>query len=331
MEPNTVSLNDVPGAVGALHDAQVDIFYRPEVSLREGAGRNFSKTPSKPQRFVEHVAAAALAPYVRIRSDFEALENADFERAHTAAYVEAFFAGREPYARSNGLAWSRAFAESVRYTSASLVHAVEGAIANPRRVTLSPTGGFHHARPSGGGGFCTFSGQVIAAVRAYERHGAVGAWVDLDGHFGNSIEDSREFAPVLNQAVPQAVHINPSGTGQRYLESLREGLDRVGEHVLSGAVTYVAFAHGADSHVWDQLSGQCSTAQWLCASQLVYSAIADWSRHLRRPVPVVLALFGGYRDDDPRSVLELHAADLAIALATLGGAPIEYTPVVTRP
>ena len=38
-----------------------------------------------------------------------------------------------------------------------------------------------------------------------------------------------------------------------------------------------------------------------------------------RRVPVTLALFGGYRDDHPESVLGLHAMDLAQALVRLEG------------
>ena len=79
----------------------------------------------------------------------------------------------------------------MRYTNASLYHAIEHAVAHPEQVALSSTSGFHHARPTGGGGFCTFSGQVIAAVKIYREHRLVGAHVDLDGHFGNSIEDSQ--------------------------------------------------------------------------------------------------------------------------------------------
>ena len=41
-----------------------------------------------------------------------------------------------------------------------------------------------------------------------------------------------------------------------------------------------------------------------------------------------MALFGGYRDDDPNSVLELHLADLAAALRLLGGAPVRFQPCV---
>lgn len=92
----------------------------------------------------------------------------------------------------------------------------------------------------------------------------------------------------------------------------------------------MAVAHGADSHVDDDLGGQCDTWEWLAASRLVYERINAWSAALGRPMPVVLALFGGYRGDSPESVLELHVADCATAIATLGGADVSHTPRVVR-
>ena len=108
----------------------------------------------------------------------------------------------------------------MRYTNASLYHAIEHAVAHPEQVTFSPTSGFHHARPAAGSAFCTFSGQVIAAIKIFREHRLVGAYLDLDGHFGNSIEDSRTFVADLNQAIPPGCNINPDGDHADYLDSL---------------------------------------------------------------------------------------------------------------
>lgn len=296
------------------HHPVVDVYYRPEMTAPH-SGENFSRSPTKPKRFVEWLLGSPLRGAVRLREDFTPLGREDFLLAHDERYVDGFFAGRPPHASSNGLAWSAAFAESVRYTNGSLVAALRGACDRPDRLALSPTSGFHHATPSAGGGFCTFSGQVIASVSLYRDRGLVGAWIDLDGHFGNSIEDSRRFVPDLAHAVP--FNLNPSGSHAAYLRDLEAKLEVVGAAVVMGRVHYVAFAHGADSHVDDDLGGQCTTEEWLAASRLVYGSIARWTVELGRPVPTALALFGGYRSDDYDFVLSLHAADLAIGLETL--------------
>lgn len=309
------------------HKPIATVFYRPEMALAAAEEQgNFSKSPSKPRRFMERLLKSPLAPYVRVEGDFEGVTDAQLRTAHTQEYVEAFFRGEEPYAESNGLRWSEAFAATTRYTSGSLLAATRAALAHPEVPALSPTSGFHHARPDSGEGFCTFSGQVVAALEVYRQQGARCAWVDLDGHFGNSIEDSRTFAPDLDQAIP--LNLNPAGRGQAYLESLEGQLLRLEQYLLHERVDYVCFAHGADSHEWDDLRGQLSTQQWLLAAEMVYGAIARASARLGRPVPVVMALFGGYRADDPNSVLELHLADLAAALRLLGGAPVRFQPCV---
>jgi len=314
------------------HLPRLSLFYRDEMVPPDAPG-NYSKSPTKPRRFLELLRGTPVWPHVDLCDAFGPVTRADLELAHTEAYVDAFLAGTEPRCRSNGLAWSPEFRDSVLLTNGCLLAAMRRAVQDPGGVTMAPVSGFHHAEPEGGSGYCTFSGQVIAGLRLYRELGQVGAWIDLDGHFGNSIEDSRGFAPDLDRAIPPGCNVNPSGAHEEYLQDLARQLERIGERVLAGTVHYVCVAHGADSHEWDQLGHQCTTGEWLAASDLVYAAIARWSRELSRPVPVTLALFGGYRDDHPESVLGLHAMDTARCLAHLGGVEAlrEYTAEVRPP
>ena len=306
----------------------VALYYRDELAPADAAG-NYSKSPSKPARFKEFLQQTSLWPHVEVHSQFAPVTRDDLLLAHEPRYVDAFLNGVQPRCESNGLVWSPQFRDSVLWTNGSLVAAMEAAIRNPAQVTMAPVSGFHHATPSSGGGFCTFSGQVIAALKLYRSGGLRGVWFDLDGHFGNSSEDSREFAPVLNQAVAPEFNINPIGAGARYLADLDTQIARVRARLLAGALDYVVFAHGADSHEWDQLGHQCTTAQWLSAATRIYSMLRD-VRDVR-PVPVTLALFGGYRDDHPESVLGLHAMDLAECLRLLCGRPVVYEAEVREP
>ncbi len=299
------------------HTPRLSMFYRPGMSPSEAA--SFSKSPTKPRRFMEFLRETPVWNHVDIREDFKPLTRADLMTAHTFSYVDAFLYGEvDGGAESNGIDWSEELRDSVLLTNSSLFAAISAACASPATITMSPTSGFHHATPRGGQGFCTFSGQVIAGLELYRSKGLRGAWIDLDGHYGNSIDDSMGFAPDLEKAIP--VNINPTGRRQNYLNDLTGKLLDLGELVMSGKVDYVCVAHGADSHEWDQLGSQCTTKQWLEASTLVYSSIRAWSDELGRPVPTTLALFGGYRDDHPESVLGLHAMDTARALFHLGDA-----------
>ena len=203
---------------------RIKTFYTPQQVLESGATENHSRSPQKPRLLMDYLAGQGLAGYFEVVGDIAPFTDEDFRLAHTAEYVEAFFAGRQPLASSNGLHWSREFADTVRYTNASLYRAIHAAIAQPQQVTFSPTSGFHHARPDAGSGYCTFSGQVIASVKIYRELGVAGAYLDLDGHFGNSIEDSRAFVADLDQAVPRGCNINPLGSHAQYVESFQSQL-----------------------------------------------------------------------------------------------------------
>ncbi len=137
-------------------DPAIHVFYRPEQVLASGGEGNFSKSPQKPRLLLEFLERYGLDRYFVRHGDWPPFNRDDFLLAHTADYVDAFFAGQHPHCTSNSLDWSEQFADSVRYTNASLYHAIEHAVTHPEQVTFSPTSGFHHARPHAGSGFCTF-------------------------------------------------------------------------------------------------------------------------------------------------------------------------------
>lgn len=302
----------------------IKTFYSEKQVLESGGSTNYSKSPKKPKLLLEYLAEHDLIQHFDLTDDFQPYQNSDFEIAHEPSYVKEFFAGKGRCS-SNSLSWSPQFAESVRYTNASLYSAIKNAVTNPEQVSFSPTSGFHHARPSGGSGFCTFSGQVIASLKLYRDLGLRGAYLDLDGHFGNSIEDSRSYCKDLNAAVPLDFNINPSGTNENYLADLGKWLARLKAAILAGRIDYVVWCHGADSHEDDQLGYQCSTEYWVACSTLFWRWVKEVDSELGRPLPVACALFGGYRDDDYRSVLSLHTSDFVECFKELLEIDVKYT------
>lgn len=312
-----------------LYSSRIAVYYRPEQAVTRTAG--YSRSPAKPALFMKYIAGKDVYKHLQVYSDWEPFQQGEFLIAHKEEYVNSFFNGSGCLSSSNGLTWSTEFRDSVCFTNASLFHSIEHAVLNPEQICLSPVSGFHHARPESGGGFCTFSGQVISALKIFSKYGLRAAWIDLDGHFGNSIEDTRSFAPELNFAVPVGMNINPVGLHETYLHNLKRSLDTLKEALIQNQIHYVCFAHGADSHEWDDLGVQCSTEEWLFASRLVYNMIHEASSTLGRPVPLILSLFGGYRKDHYESVLELHLADLSLCLDTLCGQTVFQEPRVRMP
>lgn len=299
-------------------------FYTPKQVLKEGYSQNYSKSPKKPELLMKHMEEHELLDNFEIVDYFMPYTRFDFRVAHTAEYVESFFTGGS-LACSNGLSWTKEFSDSVRYTNASLYNAIRNSILNPKEVSFSPTSGFHHARPTGGSGFCTFSGQVIASVKLWRKYKVRGAYLDLDGHFGNSIEDSRDYVKDLNKAVPRGFNFNPTGTQDQYVKNLQVFLNKLKTEILDGRINYVVWCHGADSHEHDQLGHQCSTKNWVRCATIFWSWVKEMDSLLGKPLPVSCALFGGYRDDDYDSVLSLHTADFVECLNILLDKEIKYT------
>lgn len=297
-----------------------------QVDARNGEDL-YTRSPNKPALLLAKLEAEGLLPYFMLK-EFVPFEKEAFYLAHTREYVDAFFAGQKPLCTTNGLTWSENLVNSVRYTSASLYFAIKHAVQHPEVLTFSPTSGFHHAKPERGSGFCTFSGQVIASVKLYREMGISGAYLDLDHHFGNSIEDSRSFVPDLDNAIPAYANVNPKGTNESYLADLYRHLAILKEKVIAGKIHYVVWCHGADSHVYDDLGGSVNTDYWLLASALFYQWVLEVEQELGRHLPVTMSLFGGYRTHAYDSVLSLHTADLVMAANTLLGHSIAYEPQV---
>lgn len=312
-----------------MRSPKIKTFYSSKQVLKKGGSSNYSKSPKKPKLLLEYFDNKGLLENFEIISEFSPFENYDFEIAHDPNYVDEFFKG-VGRCSSNGLAWSKNFAESVKYTNSSLYNAIRNSIVNPNEVSFSPTSGFHHARPRGGFGFCTFSGQVIASIKLYKEFGVSGAYLDLDGHYGNSIEDSREFCPDLEKAVPRDFNINPTGRNEDYLSNLALWLERLKSAILEDKIHYVVWCHGADSHEHDQLGYQCSTEYWVACATLFWRWVREMDELLDRPLPVACALFGGYRDDDYNSVLSLHTADFVECFKELLSIDVKYN-IEVRP
>jgi len=276
---------------------------------------------------MEKMKEIGLSKYLDIQSRFTPFENSDFEIAHSSSYVENFFKGIKPSATSNGLDWNKQFAESIRFTNSSLYHAQKYSLEYPECITFSPTSGFHHAHPESGSAFCTFSGQVISAIKIYrdtdlsKKYGTPikTAWIDLDGHFGNSIRDAERHTSDIKKAIPEGFNLNPSGYGDTYLENLKEGLENISNAILQGDIHSVCFAQGADSHEEDDLGGQVGTVDWIKAHKMVFEMIKNVSITRKKAVPLTLSLFGGYRQDDYDSVLNLHMKNITSCLNILGG------------
>jgi acetoin utilization deacetylase AcuC-like enzyme len=312
-----------------MYEQKINTFFKKEQVPPVRVG--YSRSPEKPKLIIEKIKKNSDLKNLFEFYDFEPFEKDDFKLVHHKEYVEDFFNGVKPKCEYNGLNWDPQFADTIRYTNASLYNAQRESIVNPKIVCFSPTSGFHHAKPRGGYGFCTFSGQVLSALKNYQEFKYKTLWIDLDGHFGNSIEDTKRHYIDFVDFLPNGCNINPSGREENYLLDLKLKLSLVKDKLIKEDNWSVCFAQGADSHIWDQLGGQVGTQNWIKAHEIVYQFIKDVNTERGNNLPLTLSLFGGYRDDHYDSVLNLHLSNIISCLNILCGKKIKYIPEVLQP
>ncbi len=193
-------------------------------------------------------------------------------------------------------------------------------------------GGFHHAFPGHGEGFCAIH-DVAVAIRVLQREGLIrkAVVVDVDVHQGNGTAaifagDDSVFTLSIHQlhnypAVkpPSDLDINlEDGVGDiEYLEKLRHGLVPVLELVRPDMLFYVA---GADPYLDDQLGGLNLTKDGLHARDRFVIG-----RALEMKIPVMITLAGGYATKVEDTV-EIHANTWRAAEAALQSTPWNRSP-----
>jgi len=242
----------------------------------------------------------------------------DLALVHTGDYLEKT---RDGGFRASELAllelpWSPEVAEGFRLMAGGTIAAARLAVEARRRrergaggddagaprlaAAANLGGGFHHAFPSHGEGFCLYN-DVAVAVRVLQRDGLINraAVVDVDVHQGNGTAfifegDASVFTFSIHQEHNYP-HVKPrgsldvglpDGTGDReYLHALERALPVV----LASRPDLIVYVAGADPYVDDQLGGLCLTYEGLRGRDfLVLSAARDAG------VPAVIVFAGGY-------------------------------------
>ena len=162
-------------------------------------------------------------------------------------------------------------------------------------------GGFHHAYPDHGEGFCVIH-DVAVAIRKMQADGAIerAMVVDTDVHQGNGTAaifggDETVFTLSIHQEhnypypkPPSTVDVNlPDGVGDAdYLAILEKYLHRSFNEFSPQLLFYVA---GADPYREDQLGGLALTMDGLARRDALVLGYAQ-----RNQVPTAVTLAGGY-------------------------------------
>ena len=267
--------------------------------------------PAQKYRLVrERLLEAGIADHADVVIPRAAADE-DVLRVHTAEYVCQIKTGSFSPAERRMLEvpWSPGLVEGVWLAAGAAIEA--GRLARQDGCAIVLGGGFHHAFPDHGEGFCLVHDVAVAtaALRAAGEASRV-AIVDLDVHQGNGTaaifaRDPDTFTVSLHQEnnypaakPPSRVDVGlPDGTrDEDYLAALEAPLARA----LDFGPDLLWYLAGADPYEHDLLGGLALTREGLRERDRRVFAGARSAG-----VPVAVTLAGGYASS-PADTVSIH-------------------------
>lgn len=257
--------------------------------------------PSQKYRFI---ADRLLKDSVASREDFlrpEAATDTDILRVHTQDWVHKLKTGA--LTRSDVMKlevpYSPELVSAFWLAAGGTIAAAQCALRDGFGCNLG--GGFHHAYPDHGEGFCAIH-DVAVAIRRVQADGAVrkAMVVDTDVHHGNGtaaifakqpsvftlsihqLSNYPAYKPPSTVDLDMPDHIEDSAYLTALLPAVRAGLDSFQPEILF-------YVGGADPYRDDQLGGLSLTIDGLIARD---RGVFEETR--KRNIPVVTTFAGGY-------------------------------------
>jgi acetoin utilization deacetylase AcuC-like enzyme len=231
----------------------------------------------------------------------QAASDEDVLRVHTKDYVTKLKTGTLSYPELAKLEvpYSEELIEACWLAAGGSILAGQRALKDGFAANIG--GGFHHAYPDHGEGFCAIH-DVAVAIRRLQHDGAVkrAIVVDTDVHQGNGTaaifaKDTMVYTLSIHQENNYPFQKPPStldidledGVGDaEYLRLLDAGLKKAFGEFRADVLFYVA---GADPFREDQLGGLALTTEGLAQRDALVAGYAA-----RAGMPMVSTFAGGY-------------------------------------
>lgn len=179
-------------------------------------------------------------------------------------------------------------------------------LALQRGLAFNIGGGFHHAFPNHGEGFCAIH-DVAVAIRRLQKDGLApkAMVIDTDVHHGNGTAaifandpsvftlsiHQRDNYPEIKPPSSIDIHLEDNIGDSEYIRRLSETINIAVPGFRPDIIHYVA---GADPYCQDQLGGLNLTFDGLRERDRIV-----FERAAREQIPVIVTLAGGY-------AIELH-------------------------
>lgn len=290
---------------------RVGLWYHPQYRMNslEQTARVPGVQVARGEMILGALAAEGLIRPKQVRSA-PLVALSDLAKVHTDAYLDAT-ARHEQLGRIFGLEAQLIEVDPIlisqRRQVGGTIQAARWAALYEERVAFNVGGGFHHAEPESGSGFCVYN-DIATAIALLRQDGFAAriAIVDLDYHQGNgNVVTFEDDETVLTYSIHGSVwshvkaasdlqYLLPSGAGDAaYLSTLQETLPPALDEIRPGLIFYVA---GNDVLASDRLGDFDLTRRGVLTRDCF---VIDSAR--RHRCPVVVTLGGGYSDDAWRS------------------------------
>lgn len=283
------------------------VFFNPKMST---PSHGYSPSGSKPAAAVADWQQRGLDIEI---VDFEPATEADLCLAHDPKFVKYVLTRKINNGHGNKI---KRVTDSCLWTNGSIIASAKAAITE--RITCSPSSGHHHSHRSSAGGFCTFNGLCVAAIKAINEGlvSRVGI-VDCDAHWFDGVVDIIDRLELHD--IVKAWSFGGQFGGRRSGFRQDDLLQQLGE-TLAGmkddGVELIIYQAGADPYVNDPLccGGGMTIEELRERDQFVFTTCQELG------LATTYTHAGGYAKDEHggiSEVLEIHRNTALEALKVL--------------
>lgn len=232
------------------------------------------------------------------------IQQEHLERVHDRDYVDHFISGTidEKAMKRIGFPWSEQFVKRTLTAVAGTVRTAE--LALDHSVAVNCTGGYHHAHPDFGSGFCVFNDLVIAATTLLDSHSVSRVLIfDCDVHQGDG---TAVCAQERDDIFTVSIHCEKNFPTRKQQSDWDVGLERhlgdreylqVVEETLTAAIAsfkpdFIIYDAGVDIHQNDDLGHLDISTDGIYQRDLTVFRTAK-----SNDIPVMAVIGGGYQRD----------------------------------
>lgn len=223
---------------------------------------------------------------------------------HQTEYVEQFICGAlsDKEMKRIGFPWSQQFVNRTLTAIGGTLLAAE--LATERGIAINLTGGYHHAHPSFGSGFCVFNDLAITASElitsgkanrvlifdcdVHQGDGTATCVEEHDDIFSLSIHCEKNF-PSRKQNSDWDLGLEKALTDDDYLEQVLQALEI---SVASFRPDFIIYDAGVDVHIDDDLGLLHISTQGILERDRLVFQFAE-----QHQIPILAVIGGGYQRD----------------------------------